>query len=110
MTDPNEALAREAFERAITANGISYSFAWDSRIEMYQSALTRAAFIGYLAAWSAARRDEDLAELKRLRLFRRFLETAASVDDPNEPLAVHEWIEIADEAVKQVLAFSEVKP
>jgi hypothetical protein len=53
MTDPNEALAREAFERAITANGISYSFAWDSRIEMYQSALTRAAFIGYLAAWSA---------------------------------------------------------
>jgi hypothetical protein len=52
---------------------------------------------------NAVGRDADLAELKRLRLFRRFLETAASEDDTNEPLAIHEWIEMADEAVKQAL-------
>jgi hypothetical protein len=67
-------------------------------------------YVGPAEVPDAARQDADLAELKRLRLFRRFLETAASENDTNEPLAVHEWIEMADEAVKQALAFSEVKP
>jgi hypothetical protein len=101
MSKDEEAMAREAFREWVSIQTNGFLLLWDAR-KLAESA--------WLAAWNAARRDEDLAELKRLRLFRRFLETAASEDDTNEPLAVHEWIEMADEAVKQALALSEVKP